>query len=122
MNRTESLAPPRYEPVDASPRYIILGCGVLALGVALSLLVSALLYRESDQSRRVFSTEQSFRHGPAEKTGIARDWAEQDRLVEEHLHGYGWVDRPAGIVHVPVDRALDLIASEAATKTEEKHP
>jgi hypothetical protein len=27
-----------------------------------------------------------------------------------HLNGYGWVDREKGIVHVPIERAMDAIA------------
>jgi len=33
------------------------------------------------------------------------------RLSEEQrLHSYGWVDQNAGIVRIPIDRAMDLIA------------
>ena len=35
----------------------------------------------------------------------------QFRLSEEQrLHSYGWVDQNAGIVRIPIDRAMDLIA------------
>ncbi len=30
------------------------------------------------------------------------------------LRAYGWVDRDAGIVHVPVERAFELLSAEAA--------
>lgn len=122
MSEAKSLPPPRYEPADASPRYILIGGSLLGLGVVLSLIISALLYRAGDQGRRVFNSAQSFRHGPAEKTGIALDWAEQDRLVRAHLEEYGWVNRPAGIVRIPVDRALDLVAAESAAAEKERHP
>jgi hypothetical protein len=29
---------------------------------------------------------------------------------EERLHSYGWVDQEAGIVHIPVERAMEVIA------------
>jgi hypothetical protein len=29
---------------------------------------------------------------------------------EEHLNSYGWVDQPAGVVHIPIDRAIQLVA------------
>ena len=29
------------------------------------------------------------------------------------LNGYGWVDRDAGVAHIPIDRAMDLVLSEA---------
>jgi hypothetical protein len=33
------------------------------------------------------------------------------RLQEEQtLHSYGWVDQPAGVVRIPIDRAMQLIA------------
>lgn len=29
---------------------------------------------------------------------------------EEHLNSYGWVDQNAGVAHIPIDRAMQLIA------------
>lgn len=29
------------------------------------------------------------------------------------LESYGWVDRQAGIAHIPIDRAMDLVVEEA---------
>src|SRR2546428_5804188 len=35
------------------------------------------------------------------------------RAAEDaQLHGYGWVDRKAGLVHIPIESALDLLAQE----------
>ncbi len=36
-----------------------------------------------------------------------------DRLrtnEDSALNSYGWVDREAGIVHIPIDKAIDLVA------------
>ena len=27
------------------------------------------------------------------------------------LNGYGWVDRKAGIAHIPIERAIDILAT-----------
>jgi hypothetical protein len=36
----------------------------------------------------------------------------QFRLAEDaKLNGYGWVDRQNGIVRIPIDRAMDLLAT-----------
>ncbi len=36
---------------------------------------------------------------------------ERDRAARlERLGSYGWVDRRAGVVHVPIDRAMQLVA------------
>jgi hypothetical protein len=38
-------------------------------------------------------------------------WDEQARLRDEPiLYGYGWVDQKAGIAHIPIQRAIDLVA------------
>ncbi len=29
---------------------------------------------------------------------------------EETLHSYGWVDQPSGVVRIPIDRAMELLA------------
>ena len=42
--------------------------------------------------------------------------AELDAVSEKLLHGYGWVDQNAGIVRVPVDRAMDLTLPELKRK------
>lgn len=35
---------------------------------------------------------------------------ERDRAAKrERLGSYGWVDRPAGIVHLPIERAMELV-------------
>lgn len=54
--------------------------------------------------------------------GAALDQLHTGQL--EQLESYGWVDQKAGIVHIPIDRAMDLmqvqgfpIQPEAATKT-----
>jgi hypothetical protein len=39
---------------------------------------------------------------------------ERDRAVrEERLRSYGWVDRRQGIVHIPIERAMELVAGGA---------
>lgn len=48
---------------------------------------------------------------------------EQLRAAEaERLDGYGWVDRSAGIAHIPVERAMDLLAEREAGKNAEEAP
>ena len=39
---------------------------------------------------------------------LARYRAEQKQLLES----YGWVDQPLGVVHIPIDRAIDLVAAQ----------
>lgn len=43
---------------------------------------------------------------------LTRLRAEEDA----RLASYGWVDRPAGIVHIPIDRAMRLLAEREGAK------
>jgi hypothetical protein len=40
------------------------------------------------------------------------------RLKEEQtLNSYGWVDQPAGVVHIPIERAMQLVAQRGLPTT-----
>jgi hypothetical protein len=44
---------------------------------------------------------------------------EQRAKERRRLDSYGWVDRDAGIAHIPIDRAIDQIAAGAGQPSEE---
>jgi hypothetical protein len=53
-----------------------------------------------------------------EKKLLARPPQELARLRAEQLealHSYRWVDEPAGVVSIPIDEAMKIVAREAAT-------
>jgi hypothetical protein len=54
----------------------------------------------------------SFKHGPQDKSAIVGDWSKQDKMVREHLEGYAWVDRKKGLVSIPIERAMELMARD----------
>lgn len=46
---------------------------------------------------------------------------EQLRRGEEAmLHSYGWVDRNSGVVHIPIERAMDLLLEKGLPVREER--
>lgn len=72
---------------------------------------------------------------PRLQTVPSQDLAEYHAAQEKALHGYGWVDRSSGVVHIDIDQALKLVAEEglpvrddapaagpSAVPTSEKHP
>ena len=48
--------------------------------------------------------------GPLLQIRPERDLHEMQHATASDLRGYGWIDRKKGIVSVPVDRAMDLVA------------
>ena len=43
---------------------------------------------------------------------------ERDRAArQERLGSYGWVDRRAGVVHLPIERAMELTAQGVRPRT-----
>jgi len=50
---------------------------------------------------------------PRLETAPALDLRALRAAENAQLDGYGWIDRGAGIVHIPIDRAMGLVAKEA---------
>jgi hypothetical protein len=46
---------------------------------------------------------------PEERRSLLREQKERDR---EMLERYGWIDRDAGVVRLPVERAMELLVEE----------
>lgn len=115
MNSTTQLPAADYEPRDASARQLFLTGAGLALGLVLSLAISFALYfaiyRETPRPGAM-GRETSFKFSSAAQSDIQADWRRQDEAVREHLHSYGWVDRDAGIVRIPIERAMQQMVEE----------
>ena len=101
--------PRDYERSDADPRLI----GALALGIAVFLLITPYallaLYPGADGAGRLPELPQP----PAPRLQVHAK-ADLDRLraeEQQRLTTYGWADRERRIVRMPVERAMDLLAS-----------
>lgn len=46
------------------------------------------------------------------------DWKRVKQAAEARLESYGWSDRDAGIAHIPIERAMALLAQRAAPATQ----
>lgn len=117
MNAEAPRSAPDFEKTDASPRVVAATACALVLIVGFCLILAAWVYHHPDRSEGdvlTLAPSGRFQNGAGELTGIELAWRQQDRVVHEHLDTYGWVDRAAGVVHIPVSRAIDLILAEAA--------
>jgi hypothetical protein len=117
MSTSATGSRPGHEDSDAHPRFVGMVAGALVALMAAGLLVGwgfAAAGRGAAQNSRVSSP---FQDGPRARTDVDRAWAEYERDTRVHLSGYGWVDRPAGVVRIPIDRAIDLVCAEEAQKS-----
>lgn len=112
-----NLTPDRaYERRDLSPR--VIGLFLVGLVIATALTFMAMWglfdYYAAKQARayRPPSPLADVRQIPPEPrlqvSGVA-DLAAFRAKEEAELNSYGWVDRKAGTVRIPIDRAIDLL-------------
>jgi len=113
-----------HERHDASVRWIL---GIAAGLIGLCALIQVVLYfhmkglwrlrqRALPAPSPVASALPSEPPAPRLETAPALDLRALRAAEDAQLQGYGWVDRRAGLVHVPIERALDLVAGEAERK------
>jgi mono/diheme cytochrome c family protein len=111
MNAAEPLAASKPEKADA---IVLTGFSLVSIA-AVCLMATSCGYRQRDQSATAPPALAETRlpaNGGKEGPEIEQNWKELDRIAHEHLDGYGWVDRAAGVVHIPIDRAMDLVVAE----------
>ena len=106
-----------HETSDVNSRAILgFGAGLIVAAVGIHVLVWLLFgYFSSRESRRVppeypLAVSQGERVPPEPRLQVApREDLRELRAREDSMLGsYGWVDRNAGIVRIPIDEAMRL--------------
>ena len=105
-----------HEASDVNFRAIVsFGVGLLALGAVVYLVVwlflgflSTRAGRASEQLAYPLAAGQGDRVPPEPRlqTNPRADLRELREAEDKRLDSYGWVDRNAGIVHIPIDEAI----------------
>jgi hypothetical protein len=110
-----SAARQGYEQRDAHLRPLLFFAAGLVALVAASFVVTwwltAAFGKRQEQALRPHPMS-GFRRGPEGPVLQATPNAELDRHRAEEqarLEGYGWIDRTNGVVHVPIERAMELL-------------
>lgn len=93
----------------------------IVIAVALSYWAYALLRSDERALRPSGVFPEADLPRPTEVSGVEqeafglRSQAERtEEPARQRLGSYGWVDRDEGVVHVPIDRAIDLYVAEEA--------
>jgi hypothetical protein len=118
MNEPQAAEPAHasYEANRVRSRPIfIFGAALVVTTAIILLLMGGLFWRFNRQEAKtdprpplLANTRQP---PPAPRLQISpmKDLQTIQAAEEEILSGYGWVDRPNGVVRIPISRALDLL-------------
>ncbi len=103
-----------HEQRDVSVRLIVVSLGYLATGTFLVFPQGIGIYRYFYNTDK---TGEALRQGvipPEPRIEVAPyEQLQQLKIREDHiLTSYAWVDKNAGTVRVPIDRAIDLLAAK----------
>jgi hypothetical protein len=118
-----------YEVRDIRVRPILYaGLGLAALGLfvqlAMLFVLNVFASRESKQSAPASPLAGSYGAkappAPRLQTEPLGDLGQLRAAEDAALHSYGWVDRQAGIVRIPIERAMDLVAQGEASAPEQQ--
>ncbi len=104
-----------FEVNDASVRVVVTAMVVVVVGLALSFGVVRLMMLGPQNAPAAFGVTGrigSFTHGPEQETSIQQSWDALERELAQTTGGYGWVDQAHGVVRIPIERAMALIAQE----------
>lgn len=102
------------ETVDVSG-VVVFGIGLLVLiGGTMLVLVGLLRWFRGEElpPPPPFARVEQVPPEPRLQPAPAVDLTQWQRRVTERLDSYGWIDRSQGIVHLPIDRAIALVAEE----------
>jgi hypothetical protein len=104
-----------HERTDWNLNYVLWGGITLVIAVAIVLAGSWWIFRNFQKSAasRVSGTALAQPILPPEprlQISPSADWAEMLAREQAILHSYGWVDRSRGIVHIPIEREMEMIA------------
>ncbi len=102
--------PVGYEGRDAHVRGVIAAALGIAVMVALAAGAAWILVRLSGGNPPA-ARPAPVPDGASLQTAPAADLAAFRREKAERLDGYGWVDHSAGRVHIPIERAMAIVAA-----------
>jgi len=96
--------PSKYEAAGSSYHQTIF------FGAALFLIALLFLMAVSAEARYVSPLPTGNLKQPALQAAPAQDLKEMQAAEDAILNSYGWVDKNAEVVRIPIDRAIDLVA------------
>ena len=120
LRRDTAIDPPvGHELSDLRPGYIALfGIALTAVIVAAVVITSLLIhFKAAEHSRQEtpvprLAQEREATPGPRLQVDANKDLRQMRAGEEAVLNSYDWVDKDAGIVRIPIQRAMGILAKQ----------
>ena len=118
QNPEDNLGNDRYEPQDVVIGSLVKWLALLFALVVIGAVVSIFLFKSwvatapTTNTSYAFEADQSPPPEPRIQADPAQDLIVFRKAEDQKLNSYGWVNRSAGIVHIPVSLALQLTAQK----------
>lgn len=125
----KSDSQPGHELSDLRPGYIALFGVVLTVVIVAAAIITSLLihFKAAEHSRQEtpvprLAQEREATPGPRLQVDANKELRQLRAGEEAVLNSYGWVDKDSGIVRIPIQRAMEILAKKGlpARKQEEK--
>jgi hypothetical protein len=123
--QTGSASGPGYEKRDLEPRTIAL---FAAGGAVVILFAAALAFWMIHSTTRRFAARQASQPpqaaareaspGPRLQVRGSNELRALREAEESLLNSYAWIDKEKGIVRIPVERAMEMLAEKEAVRRE----
>lgn len=102
----------RYEHRDISVRPVVLAGAGLLLGVWMAIIAIYPLFRLLDREGPPAAQGMIMPPAPHLQDDPAHDLAEYRARENAAVNSYRWVDRANGVVSIPIDRAIQIVAEQ----------
>lgn len=103
--------PSLYERQDVTVRGIAIAAAIVIVTFAAAMLLTGLVLRlgEGGQAERPLQPQAPAIPAPRLQEQPQQDLQAFKTARNVRLTSYGWVDRRAGIAHIPIDRAMRIV-------------
>ena len=106
-----------HEVSDINPKRVAMVGLALATVIAVSLLVTYGLFYyfyRGETRKRPVPSPLSYSREPTPEPRLSVEPGEDLKTLRSEedalLKSYGWIDRDKGVVHIPIDRAIEILA------------
>jgi|SRR6478752_5992043 hypothetical protein len=111
----------RREPLNLRP-WLVVGVGLGTLGLVGAVLGAVWLFESITSFRAAAVIPPAAFAPPRLQSDPAGDLRDYQVAQRARLSGYGWADRERGLIQIPVERAMAMIAARGSGAYEPLDP